>query len=104
MNTKHDTIYAALAEALEDDGVIYLYALPGDEYQTLNPWTDSHYIEATGARLIWTSEVDEIKPAARREAMSNRVARVALALDIVLDCNLYDRAREAMEIGESTHA
>lgn len=97
MNTKHNTIEAALEEALATDDVIYLYALPGDEYQILNPWSDSYYIEATGAKMIWTNEVDEIKPAALEEALSNPAARAALASDIVMNCGLYARAEEALE-------
>ena len=93
MNTKHNTIEAALEEALANDGVIYLYALPGDEYQILNPWSDSYYINATGAQLIWSDESEEI---GRRAALSDPAARAALALDIVMNCGLYARANEAL--------
>lgn len=97
MTQKYNNPADALDEALASDDVIYLYVLPGDDYQILNPWSDSYYIEATGAKMIWASEVDEIKPAAREEALSNPVARATLALDIVMNCGLYARAREAME-------
>lgn len=97
MNTKHNTIEAALEEALADDGTIYLYALPGDEYQTLNPWSDAYYITATGAQLIWSEEADEIVPSSRLAALTDPAAAADLALDIVMNCGLYARAEEALE-------
>lgn len=97
MNTKHNTIESALEEALANDGVIYLYAIPGDEYQTLNPWSDSYYINATGAQLIWSDESEEIDEESRRAALSDPAARAALASVIVMNCGLYARAKEALE-------
>ncbi len=94
---KLDYLRAALNYGLKRGGAWYVYLLPSGVVAYLNPWSDSSYIEITGAVLLFAAELSNLTPEDEAQAMQDESARDIIVDNLIDNNGLIDAANELLE-------